>query len=359
MKTILLVSNDVLHYRQKVYNDFYERFQKDGYCFRVLANRFQQVGYTLNFPHDEIPFSVKAYLDKIRAIRPAAVILFLHLKNTVMIPIILYCRAHRIPVIYWNHGINIATPDAKLKNALFHWIHRRCDALITYTPEMRKFFPEECQKKLFVAYNTLSFAGIDPDALPSKEETKRKYGIREEKVILYISRMQPYKRPELVMNSFKDVDNVAVVMMGAGFTPELQALCDAHDNLYYLGEIYGPEGDAVYKIGDVFSTPGHIGLAVNEAMFWGLPIVVLKCHHAPEIYYIKDGVTGYFARDEEDYRQYVLDLLADDARREEMVRATRETFRKEVSIERMYQGFLDAVRYCERLPRFQRSSPRE
>jgi len=59
---------------------------------------------------------------------------------------------------------------------------------------MRKYFSEKNQKKLFVAYNTLNFTDIDKETVPDKEITKKKYGISENKVILYISRMMPYKR---------------------------------------------------------------------------------------------------------------------------------------------------------------------
>lgn len=347
MKKVLLVSNRVLHYREKVYNYFFDAFRKNGYDFHVLANEFQQVGYELAFPHDELPFSVGAYLRRIDELKPESVILFLHLKDTVMLPIILHCRRRHIPVIYWNMGINTDTPDAKLKNAVFHWVHSLCNACITYTPEMKKYFRPEIQNRLFIAYNTLNLSDIDKDAVPSREETKKKYGITQDRVILYISRMLPYKRVDLLMECFQDVENVAVVIVGPGFSKEQQAVCDAHSNLYYLGEKYGADVNAIYKMGDIFSTPGHIGLAVNEAMFWGLPIVLLKGKHAPEAYYIKDGVTGYYAEDEADYRRYVLELLADDEKRAAMSRATLETFQREVSIDRMFQGFLDAVRYCE------------
>lgn len=347
MDRVLLVSNDVLHYREKVYNYFFDRFQADGLEFHVLGNVFQKVNYDLRFVKHELPFSVKGYLDKIKEIQPKVVILFLHLKDRVMLPVIAYCRLHHIPVIYWNHGINLKTPDNRLKNAVFHFIHDRCDALITYTPEMRKYFSEKNQEKLFVAYNTLNFEDIDKDAVPSKEETKAKYGIREDKVILYISRMLPYKRVNLLMECFADVENVAVVMVGPGFSQAQKQTAEAHANLYYLGEKYGSEVNAIYKMGDVFSTPGHIGLAVNEAMFWGLPIVLLEGVHAPEIYYMKPGVTGYLAKDEDDFRAYMLDLLQDDEKRRKMSEATLEVFDKEVSIDRMYQGFADAIAYCK------------
>lgn len=243
--------------------------------------------------HYEIPFSAKQYIAKIKEIKPQYVILFLHLKDKVMLPIIGYCKVNRIPVIYWNHGINIKTPNDKVKNAIFHFIHNQCDALITYTPDMRKYFSEKNQKKLFVAYNTLNFTDIDKETVPDKEITKKKYGISENKVILYISRMMPYKRVDLLMDAFADLEDIAVVMVGPGFSKEQQKKVDSHQNLYYLGEKYGSDVNEVYKMGDVFSTPGHIGLAMNEALFWGLPVVLLEGTHAPEIYYMKNGTTGY------------------------------------------------------------------
>lgn len=347
MEKILLISNDVLHYREKIYNYFFDRFREKDYDFQVLSNKFQNVNYELKFAHYEIPFSTKQYIAKIKEIKPQYIILFLHLKDKIMLPIIGYCKLNRIPVIYWNHGINIKTPNDKVKNTIFHFIHNQCDALITYTPDMRKYFSEKNQKKLFVAYNTLNFTDIDKEAVPDKEITKKKYGISENKIILYISRMMPYKRVDLLMDAFADLDDIAVVIVGPGFSQEQQRKVDAHKNLYYLGEKYDADVNEIYKMGDVFSTPGHIGLAVNEAMFWGLPIVVLEGTHAPEVYYMKNNETGYFAKDEHDFREYVINLLNDDDKRKQMSEKTLEVFNEEVSIDRMYQGFIDAVKYCE------------
>ncbi|RHP64902.1 glycosyltransferase [Faecalibacterium sp. OF03-6AC] len=348
MEKILLISNDVLHYREKIYNYFFDKFRERGYDFQVLSNRFQNVNYDLKFVHYEIPFSAKQYIAKIKEIKPQYVILFLHLKDKVMLPIIGYCKVNRIPVIYWNHGINIKTPNDKVKNAIFHFIHNQCDALITYTPDMRKYFSEKNQKKLFVAYNTLNFTDIDKETVPDKEITKKKYGISENKVILYISRMMPYKRVDLLMDAFADLEDIAVVMVGPGFSKEQQKKVDSHQNLYYLGEKYGSDVNEVYKMGDVFSTPGHIGLAMNEALFWGLPVVLLEGTHAPEIYYMKNGTTGYLAKDEEDFKKYMVDLLHDEERLSKMSKACLEVYDKEVSIDRMFQGFKDAIEYCKK-----------
>ena len=91
MKKILLISNYVFHYREKNYNYFAERFARDGYEFHVLSNEYQPAGYEYRFQAHTLPFSVKGYTQKIREIGPDIVILFLHLKDKIEIPLMYYC----------------------------------------------------------------------------------------------------------------------------------------------------------------------------------------------------------------------------------------------------------------------------
>jgi len=345
-KKILLISNEVLHYREKIYNNFYGKFFDAGYDFQVASNRFQDVGIELRFKHYQIPFSNSKYTKLIDNVAPACVILFLHLRDTIMVPIILHCKMKKIPVIYWNHGINIKTPDARMKNFVFHRIHDMCDALITYTPDMRKFFSEKNQRKLFVAYNTLDFSDVDKDALPSREETREKYGIKQKAVLLYVSRVLPYKRADLLIDLFKGNEEIAVVIVGPGIPEPLKKIVDGYDNLYYLGEKYGSDVDAIYKAADIFSTPGHIGLAMNQALFWGLPVVLLNTVHAPEIYYMKEGETGYIVDSEEELKEKILELVRNDELRKRMSDQCYSVYEKEVSIDRMFEGFLQAINYA-------------
>lgn len=150
------------------------------------------------------------------------------------------------------------------------------------------------------------------------------------------------------MDAFADMEDIAVVMVGPGFSQEQQRKVDAHKNLYYLGEKYGSDVNEIYKMGDVFSIPSHIGLAMNEALFWGMPVVLLQGTHGPEIYYMKNGVTGYLAESEDDFRKYVIELLRDEERLKKMSNACLEVYNKEVSIDRMFQGFKDAIEYCKK-----------
>lgn len=346
MKKILLISNHVFHYRQKVYNAFVERFNNDGYEFHVASNSFQNAGYDFKFKEHIVEMSIHKYFNLINDLKPECVILFLHLKDYIQIPIILYCRLNKIPVIFWNKGISVTDGKNPFKNFVYHRIHDSCDALITYTPDMKVNFQRKNYNKLFIAYNSLDFSDIDKSKYSNIPSIKKKYGIKEKYVILYVSRMQPYKRPDLLADLFAYQRDVAVVFMGSGMTAELKEKIDAADNLYYLGQKYGDEGNEVFAMGDVFSTPGNIGLSICDALFWNLPICILKGNHAPEIYYMKDGKTGFFAKDEASFKERVLDLLDDQEELARMRRECQMEYEAEVSIDRMYQGFIDAIRFC-------------
>lgn len=347
MKKILLISNYVFHYRQKNYNYFADRFADDGYELHVLANEFQDAGYAFHFKVHTLPFSVKGYTRKIQEIKPDIVILFLHLKDLIQIPVMHYCKSRHIPVIFWNKGLSNTDPDNPVKNFFYHHIHNACDAIITYTPDMLRDFQEKNHGKIFIAYNTVNCLDIDKTKY-DPALMRAKYGIREEKVVLYISRMRKDKHIEILLDALANQPGIAVVAMGAGMTDELQAKFDAAPNLYYLGQKYGEEGMEVWSMGQVFSIPVNVGLGINEAIFWGMPIVTMQGVQPPEIFYLKDGNTGYIVKDEKEYKEKLLALLNDDDELARMKKECEIEYEKEVRIDKMYKGFIDAVHFCEK-----------
>lgn len=347
MKKVLLISNYVFHYRQKVYNYFAERFAEDGYEYHVLSDEYQDAHYDFKFKQHVLPFSIKGYCDKINEIKPDAVIVFLHLKDKVQLPVILYCRMKGIPVIYWNKPNSSDDPNNKVKNIMYHFIQDCCDAVITYTPEPVSGFTKKSQKHLFVAFNSVNNTDIDKQKY-DKSAIKEKYGIKEKRVILYISRMRKSKRIGVLLDAMVNQNDIAVVAMGAGMTPELQAKFDAAPNLYYLGQKYGEEGNEVWAMGDIFSIPENCGLGINDAVFWNLPIVTIDGKQAPEIHYLRNGKNGYLCKDEAEYKQRLLDICHSDELLTQLKSGTQEIFDTEVDIKNMYKGFINAVKFVNK-----------
>lgn len=346
MNKVLLISNHVFHYRQKVYNFFSDKFSEAGYEFHVLANSFQQVGYDFRFVKHEEPFSVMAYCQKIESIHPDVVILFLHLKDRVELPLIYYCKRKKIPVVFWNKGNSDTDSNNRIKNAIYHHIHHICDALITYTPDTVDNFRKKDRYKLFVANNTIDYSEVDRTKFHS-DAVRQRYGISESKVVLYISRLKKDKHLEYLLSALANVPDVAIVVMGAGMNEDWQMLFERVSNLYYVGQKYGEEGNEIWSMGDIYSVPVNCGLGINEAIFWGLPIVTMQGFQPPEIYYLKDGVNGYIVKDEQEYREKLLYLLRNDEVRVSMKKACEKIYREETDIKWMYQGFIQAIKYCE------------
>ena len=346
-KKILLISNRVMHYRSRIYNKFFDLFKQNGYEFHVASNDFQKVDFPIRFIRHDVPFCTKNYIKLINEIKPDVCINFLHLKDKLIIPLTFYCRWKKIPMIYWNHGINIKTPDAKLKNAIFHFIHTISNAIILYSPAQLKYLSKKNQQKTFIAKNTLDFSDVEKNALRAPDEVKRFYGIKEKKVLLYISRILPYKGLDILLQQFKDCKDIALVIVGGGINEQQQNIIDSTPHYYYLGEKYGNDVDEIYQMGDVFSTPGHIGLALNQAMFWGKPVVVLNKIHAPEIIYLKQGENGFIVESEAELKSKILEICNDDDLRNRLSASARRTYETEMQIENMFQGFIDAIHFVQ------------
>ena len=348
MKKILLVSNHVFHYRVKVYNYFYEEFKKRGYEFSVLAPSWQDVGIEPKFNLQIIDTSSRKYIAHISKLRPDIVITFLHLKDTVIFPVTLYCRMKKVPVIYWNHGINLETPDAKLKNSIFRRIHDISDAIVLYSPNEKKYVSDKNSHKLFVGYNTLNLEDVDTENIISKEEIRQKYEIQQENIVLFVGRIKENKRLDVLLDNFKHED-IAVVVVGKGISEEQKYIMDSVENYYYLGEIWDAvDFNSIFNSATVFSIPGHLGLGLNEAFFWGKPVVTMNVQHPPEVYYLKNGYNGFMTEDGTELKEKIMYIIRNKDVLSEMSRNARKTAMGTAHISNMFSGFMDAVDYVQK-----------
>lgn len=349
VKTALLISNKVFHYRVANYNYFARRFREIGWNFAVRANEMQRNNpYPPEFDYREIAFSFGAYRREIERLKPDVVILFLHLKDWFIWPLIHWLKLKGIPVVYWNKGINLEVRNPGWRNHLFYYVHSLCDGIILYSERNRGDIQPRNRHKVFIANNTINL-----DALPrveeTKEEIKREFGITFEKVILFVGRMRPVKKVEHlieVLNSIDDPD-IGCVIVGQQMDYDVKSMIK-RSNVLYLGELFDPQNlkvSKLFKAADLFCIPGDVGLGLNEAFHWGLPVVTEDGLQPPEIHYLTQGRNGFIVpeNDVEELKRKVLLLLNDDNLRAEFSRAAREDIARDASIERMFSGFRDCV----------------
>ena len=125
---ILLISNEVMHYRVPVYNYFHRRFREFGFEFCVIADRLQRENRKeLLFELRELPFSFRGYKSAIAEMQPAAVILFLHLKDLFIWPLMHWMKMSGIPFAFWTKGGNWDAKDSKARYLMFNYVHAAHD----------------------------------------------------------------------------------------------------------------------------------------------------------------------------------------------------------------------------------------
>jgi glycosyltransferase involved in cell wall biosynthesis len=356
-RRVLLVSNRVMHYRASVYNYFWRRFLDHGWNFVVLSNELQRQNQNKPlFQFVEKPFDFFKYRDEIRRINPEAVILFLHLKDRIQWPLIHWLKLSGIPVALWTKTRNLDDPDNWLRNFFFDYLHQISDGLILYTSSLRRFIPDRHHSKVFVANNTINFEDF-PQIAEFKEDIKRELGIPFEKVVLFTGRIEEEKNRKKVdhlIDIFRELDrkDVGLVIVGSGLTEELRARMNPA-NTIYLGEVHDPENrqiSQIFKMADVCSIPGHVGLGLNQAFFWGLPMVTEQGHQPPEIEYLHDGENGFIVPEDDRIalRDRLFFLIDNDAERKRMSANARRDILQNASIESMFNGFLSCVEYISR-----------
>jgi len=181
------------------------------------------------------------------------------------------------PVIAWGLGVPPSTgPLSNLRKPGRIRFLRSFDALIAYSQRGAAEYREAGvpHSRVFVAPNA---AVAQPDRPPPN----RPLEYNGEPKILFVGRLQARKR----------IDNLlyACAALPPGLQPRLLVVGDGpareefqelaarvYPRAEFPGSRHGPELEPFFLSADLFVLPGTGGLAVQEAMAYGLPVIVAK-----------------------------------------------------------------------------------
>jgi glycosyltransferase involved in cell wall biosynthesis len=136
-------------------------------------------------------------------------------------------------------------------------------------------------------------------------------------------------------------------LAGPGMRPDLQRRLNSR-NTRYFGNLQDPDDlqiSRLCKMADVCAIPGHVGLGLNQAFYWGLPVITEEGHHPPEIAYLKPGRNGFIVPSGSlsAFEERMLEVLDHDELRVQLSRNAAVDIREEASPEIMFQGFHQCV----------------
>ena len=249
-----------------------------------------------------------------------------------------WMRQQNKPVIGWGLG---SPPVGGIRKRLRLSFLRQFDALIAYSQRgadeyAALGFPRE---KIFVAHNAVS-------APPSLPLPPRPSTFDPCPTVLFIGRLQVRKRVDRLLQACAELDSTPrLVIVGDGPEREvLQALAkEIYPGAEFTGARHGEELKPYFTEADLFVLPGTGGLAVQEAMSHGLPVIVAQ----------GDGTQDDLVREEngwqippDDFRALVSTLkeaLSDAARLRRMGRESYRIVKEEINIDRMVETFVAAL----------------
>ena len=177
------------------------------------------------------------------------------------------------PVIGWGLG---APLDRGPLSALRQRFLRQFDALIAYSQRgAEQYAACGCPSdRIFVAPNAVAPAPKNP--LPTRANV-----FSPQPVVLFVGRLQARKRIPSLLKACAELPaqlKPRLVIVGDG--PELDNLRFLAQSVYpsaeFPGAKHGKELANYFLAADLFVLPGTGGLAVQEAMSYGLPVIVAQ-----------------------------------------------------------------------------------
>lgn len=191
----------------------------------------------------------------------------------------LYAKLFGKKIIWWGLGRLQNEEKDSIKDSFINYFEKRCNAHIVYSSVGETYYSSlgYPKQKIFTAVNV-----VDTDRIAEIRQSKNfitKYHSHKGFNILYVGALTKVKKVDLLIEAFALLEqkNIDVFLNIIGTGPErknLEELAKLHKvkNIHFHGQII--EGLYEYfAISDVFVLPGLGGLAISEAMAYGLPVI--------------------------------------------------------------------------------------
>ena len=218
--------------------------------------------------------------------------------------------ASGIPVLLrgeTNLLLTLSPWKAKLKRAILSRLFKRVSAFLAigrYNAEFYEAYGVPKEKIFPVPYAVDNdfFLSKAEELLPKKIELKRKFGIPDDlPVILFSGKLTSVKRPMDLLKAYARVSKdlkAALMFVGDGLLrSDLETYIreEGLQYVYFVGFQNQTELPKFYAVADVFVLPSGFepwGLVVNEAMCFGLPLILSnQVSAAGDL--LRDRVNGY------------------------------------------------------------------
>lgn len=255
------------------------------------------------------------------------------------------------PVIGWGLGASPILAGGSgfrqgLASGYANWRRKflmRMDGIIAYSHKGAREYHELGipTDRIFVAINSVT-------PRPASPPPKREPRFRDKPVVLFVGRLQLRKRLDLLLRAcanLQDMDQPELWIVGDGpARRDYETLASqVYPRTRFLGALFGEDLERCFSQADLFVLPGTGGLAVQQAMAHGLPVIVAEGDGTQDDLIQPDTGWQVPPRDVETLTFVLREALSDPVRLRQMGEAAFQIVLQVANIETMAQVFLQAI----------------
>jgi len=280
-------------------------------------------------------------------------------------------RLKGTPFVLWTGvWMRLQTPFHRLFFPVVRHIYRHADAVVVYGEHVKRYLVAEgvAEDRIFVAPHAMDNDAYRRAVTAAEQaELRRTLGLEaEQKVVLYLGRLEEAKGLSYLLDAFASVDDEKAVLVFCGDGAAGPALREqarrrrVESRVRFAGYVPTEQAVAYYALAWVFVLPSVTtpvfkepwGLVVNEAFNQGLPVIATDAVGAAAGGLVRDGVTGFVVpeRDSAALAAALRRVLGDRALRDALGARAREVVAGWDN-ERMVRGFRDAIDFATRSAR--------
>ena len=278
-------------------------------------------------------------------------------------------KLKRTPIIGWGSGSGkvwdskIQRLFSPVQKLLFKFVFDACIAYGSSSVELFEGLGHP-KDKIFLAWNSIDteetekwISEINNDS-GHVEKLKKQWGLDTYKIVLFVGQLQPPKQIPNLLKAFaiikENLPDCGLIIVGDG--PErnyLQAVAESLslESAIFLGDLRGKKLAEIFVAADVFALPGWGGLALQEAVSYGLPVVTTR-GDGTAVDLVQNGMNGFILSEAkpEYIAEKIRTILTDDSLCENMGKQSRQIALHKININTMVEGFLNAIKFVSGRP---------
>lgn len=345
---VLLLDNDLIHYRIPIYNILGETYDFTHACCYP-----KQIDEPMNFkritltPHRIGPFTLqKENVFKLCQQFDAVICLGdIHWLNYTTLP---WRFNRKFKIAFW--GIGVSASYTKPFDTVHRWdrirnfLYNRADALVFYTDYPIKKYGENVfrKMKLFVAPNTVEVEAFDEESI--RTNILFIGTLYAQKGIMHL--LEAYKKAYLVNRDLPKLD-----IIGKG--PDLEKVKawigenNLNDKILLHGAIYDKKQKALFfEKALACISPMQAGLSVLESQGYATAFITTKnAITGGEVFNVENGRNGILLNDINQLSDTILDIAANKSKYVAMGKEGRKHYLECRKPSDMANGFIETIDY--------------